>query len=112
MAAMTTALTEFSAMGNSRTSTLAGHTAQKPKLVIEKRKVPEGQAQMIEYGCKTVCATEDDSSEILASKVSFEITVRYPINGQASDVTAQLAVIRDIIAGDEFANSVVTQEWL
>jgi hypothetical protein len=42
MAAMTTVLTEFSNNGNSRTSTLSGHSATSPKLLIEKRRVPEG----------------------------------------------------------------------
>lgn len=112
MAGMTTVLTEFSSNGNSRTSTYAGHTALEPNLVIEKRRVPEGNQQMIEYSCKVIETTEDSDSAILSQKVSFEAVVRYPILGQSADVTAALAVFRDIIAGDEFANSVSTQEWL
>ena len=49
MAAMTTVLTDFSQSGNSRTRTTSGHTAVKPKLVIEKRRVPEGNQTMVEY---------------------------------------------------------------
>lgn len=112
MAAMTTVLTEFSNNGNSRTSSLDTHTAIKPKLVIEKRKVPGSSASMVEYSFKTVYATEDADGVVLSSKVSFECVVRYPLQGQSSDVTAALAVFRDIIAGDEFGNSVNTQEWL
>jgi hypothetical protein len=111
MAAMTTVLTEFSQSGNSRTSTFTGHTAVKPKLVIEKRRVPEGNQVMIEYSAKVIQATEDDGA-ILQQKISFEATVRHPVAGQAADVTAALATFVDVIAGDEFANSVVTQEWL
>lgn len=112
MAAMTTVLTEFSNMGNSRTSTYTGHTAIKPKLVIEKRRVPEGNQTMVEYTAKVVAATVDAEGLVLSNKISFEATVRYPVLGTAADVTAALAIFRDIIAGDEFANCVDTQEWL
>lgn len=112
MAAMTTALTEFSSNGNSRTSTLVGHTAVKPKLVIEKRRVPEGNQTMAEYSCKVVIATEDADGMVLSNKVSFEGVVRFPVLGTSADVTAALAIFADVISGDEFANSVNTQEWL
>lgn len=109
---MTTVLTEFAQNGNSRTCTVTGHTAIKPKLVIEKRRVPEGNQTMIEYSFKTILATVDANDAILSNKVSFEAVVRYPSNGSSADITAALAIFRDIIAGDEFGNSVTTQEWL
>lgn len=112
MAAMTTVLTEFSQNGNSRTSTLVGHTAISPKLVIEKRRVPDGNQTMIEYSVKVITTTEDADGVILSSKIAFEATGRYPVLGQSADVDAALVVFRDIVAGDEFANSISTQEWL
>lgn len=112
MAAMTTVLTEFSQSGNSRTSTISGHTAVSPRLVIEKRRVPEGNQTMVEYSCKVIYATDDADGEVLSQKIAFEASVRYPVLGTAADVDAALAVFRDIIAGDEFGNSVDTQEWL
>jgi len=112
MAAMTTVLTEFSNNGNSRTSTLNGHTAAMPKLVIEKRKVPEGNQTMIEYSAKVIVATVDENGIVLSQKVAFEANGRYPMAGQASDVSTALAFFKDIVNGDEFANSVSTQEWL
>jgi hypothetical protein len=112
MAVMTTTLTEFSSNGNSRTTTLDGHTAISPRLVIEKRKVPEGNQTMVEYSCKVVYATEDADGAVLSNKVSFEALVRYPLLGDSADVTAALAIFADIVNGDEFANSVSTQEWL
>lgn len=112
MAAMTTVLTEFSNNGNSRTSTITGHTAIKPKLVIEKRRVPEGNQTMAEWSGKVVFATTDAAGLVLSNKVSFEVIVRYPTLGTASDTTAALAIIRDIVASDDFANSVSTQGWL
>lgn len=112
MAAMTTTLTEFSNNGNSRTSTLTGHTAIKPQLVIEKRRVPDGNQTMAEYSCKVISATEDVDGLVLSNKISFEAVVRYPVLGTLSDVTAALAIFADVISGDEFANSISTQEWL
>lgn len=112
MAGMTTVLTEFSQNGNSRTSTYTGHTALEPKLVIEKRRVPTGNQTMVEYSCKVIDTTTDSASEVLANKVSFEAVVKYPLLGQSADVAAALAIFRDVIAGDEFGNSVNTQEWL
>lgn len=112
MAAMTTALTEFSTLGDSRTYTTSGHTSSKPKLVVQKRKVPVGNATVAESSITVVHATEDPDGNVLPQKVSFGITVRSPINGDAADVTAALAIIRDIVAGDEFGNTVTTQEFL
>lgn len=112
MASQTTVLTEFSDNGNSRTYTTATHTTAKPRLVIQKRKVPSGSQVVQEVGVAVVHATEDANGLVLPSKVVFEATHRSPIDGLAADVTAALAIFRDIVAGDEFANSVSTQEWL
>jgi len=112
MAAMSTVLTEFANNGNSRTSTLTGHTAVSPKLVIEKRRVPEGNQTTAEYSFKVIISTEDADGLILSNKIALEGVVRYPLLGQASDIAAALVFFRDIIAGDEFANSITTQEWL
>jgi hypothetical protein len=112
MAAMSTALTEFSTNGNSRTSTLSGHTVLRPKIVIEKRKVAGPGSRKAEYSFSVVYATEDANSEVLPEKVNMSCTVSIPLYGQSSDVAAVLAVLRDVIAGDEFGNSVDTQEFL
>lgn len=112
MAGMSTALTEFSTTGNSKTSTYTGHTALKPKLVIEKRRVPVGDQQVLEYSAKVVAATVDSENAVLPQKISFEVVVRYPALGASADVTAALAIIRDIVQSDDFTNSVNTQGWL
>lgn len=112
MAAMTTALTEFSDNGNSRTYTYTGHTASEPRLVIQRRRVPTGQTSVIEDTVSVISSTEDAAGDLLSSKVGFTVTVRRPVNGIAADVTAALAIFRDVVAGDEFTNTVNTQEWL
>lgn len=113
MAARSTTLVPFSTMGNSRTSIYTGHTSVKPKVVIEKRKVPEGNQEMVEFSFKVVNATvENGGTAILPQKISFESVVRYPIHGTISEVSAALAIFRDIVAGDEFAASLTSQTWL
>lgn len=112
MAAMTTALTEFSDNGNSRTYTYTGHTASEPRLVLQKRRVPAGNQSVVEDTITVLSSTEDSSGELLSSNVTMSVTVRRPKNGISADVDAVLAVLRDIVAGDEFANTVDTQEWL
>ena len=112
MAAMTTALTEFADNGNSRTYTYTGHTASEPRLVIQRRKVATGSTSVIEDTVSVISSTEDAAGDLLSSKVLFEAKIRRPVDGIAGDVTAALAVFRDVVAGDEFTNTVSTQEWL
>lgn len=112
MAGQSTALTEFSSSGNSRTSTTSGHTVSKPKLVIERRRVPSGKQVVSEYSFTVLQATEDADGNVLEPKVQFVATVKQPINGDSADVAAALVIFRDIVAGDEFGNSVTTSEWL
>jgi len=112
MAAMSTALTEFRDLGDSRTFLYGSHTAQEPRLVIQRRKVAAGATSVIEDTVQVVSSTEDSAGELLTSKVTFEAKVRRPVNGITADVTAALAVFRDIIAGDEFTTTVNSQQWL
>jgi len=112
MAAMTTALTEFSDNGDSRTYTYTGHTAAEPRLVIQRRQVASGSKVVAQDTIEVLSSTEDASGNLLSERVDFKVIVRRPITGIAADVTAALAVFRDIIAGDEFTNTVSTQEHL
>lgn len=112
MAAMTTALTEFADNGNSRTYTYTGHTASEPRLVLQKRRVPSGATSVIEDTISVLSSTEDAAGNLLVPKVMFSAVCRRPVDGIAADVTAALAIFRDVIAGDEFTNTVSTQEWL
>lgn len=111
MAARATTLKEFSTNGNSRTSTYTGHSSLAPKLVIEKRRVPENGQMMVEYSFKVVSTTTDAESNVISQKVTHESITRYPVNGKSADVSANLVIFRDLIASDEFGNSVLTQEF-
>jgi len=112
MAAMTTALTEFSDNGDSRTYSLVDHTTLKPRLVIQKRKVPAGNSTVAENHVEVLYSTDDSGGDVLPQKIGFKVSTRFPITGTQADIDAALAVLRDIIAGDEFGNTVNTQEYL
>lgn len=112
MAAMTTALTEFSDNGNSRTYTYGSHSVGKPSMVLQRRKVPSGAQVVAEDVISVLQGAEDADGVALAPRVMFTITLRRPINGIAADRATALATLRDIVAGDEFSNTLDTQEWL
>jgi hypothetical protein len=113
MAGMTTVLNEFEpGKENSRTWTLSGHTVLAPRLVIQKRKVPTSPSGVAESRVQVVYGTEDAEGLPLQSKVVFDAGVRYPANGQSDDITAALAVVRDLVASDEFAAMVTGQNYL
>lgn len=112
MAAMATSLTEFSTLGDSRVYTYGTHSAMAPKMVLQRRKVPSGNQIVAEDVVTVLQSTTDADGNVLAPRVSITATIRRPITGQAADVTALLAVFRDVVAGDEFANTVSTQEFL
>jgi hypothetical protein len=112
MAAFATTITEFSDKENNRTYMVSGHTVQTPRLVIQKRKVPSTASSVAESHLMVVYGTTDAEGNPLASKVAFDAGVRYPANGQVSDVNAALAVFRDFVASDEFATMVSSQSYV
>lgn len=112
MGALITALTEFSDQGNTRICTTSGHTASLPKLVIQKRKTATTTEGSNELKISVVHGTQDADSNILSSRVVGEVTVRYPVQGQASDISAVLTILQDIAQSDEFVSNVSSQNWL
>jgi hypothetical protein len=112
MAAMSTVITVFADQGNARTYTVAGHTVQKPRLINQRRKVAVGNQLQQEMSSSVVYATTDASTAVIPERISFNAVVRYPITGLAGDVTAALAVFRDMVASDEFTAMVTSQNFL
>lgn len=114
MAAMSTALTQFATNGDSRTWTTSGHTVSKPKLVIQKRRVPAGNQTVQETNISVVQAALAPDGTVLPSKVTFAATIRYPIDIKSGETTVAdtLAIFRDMVAGDEFAATVTSQNFL
>lgn len=112
MAALAATLTLFSTSGNSKTSTAAGHTSVKPKLVIEKRKVAVGTDGVAESTIAVVYGTTNPASENLASKIAFECKLRRPVDGNATDLSDALVLFRDVVQSTEFTTMTTTQNWL
>lgn len=111
MAAMSTTLHEYSRNGDRRTSVLAGHTTQKPKVFVCNRKVPSGNQTVSEASAVVSFATEDADGIVIPQRQSFSVYVRSPIQGDTADLTAALAVFRDFIASDEFTTFASTAQY-
>lgn len=112
MAAMSTSLTEFADNGNSRQYILSTHTAVKPRMVIQSRKVPAGGQSVAEDRIYVFSGTSDSEGTPLTSRSSVEIVLRRPVNGTQADFDAMLVVARDIMASDELTATAGTQGWL
>lgn len=116
MAALATALTEFSDNGDSRTYTIPGHTVTKPRLCIQKRKVPVGNQVMAEFSASIVYGVLAGDGSVAPEKVSQGVAVRYPVTADPTDLATQnaaaLVVLRDFVASDEFGAAVTSQAWV
>lgn len=112
MSAMTTTLIQFADQGNSRTYTRAGHTYDKPKLVLQRRKIPNGKSTVAEDTITVLNGTVDPDGKALPERVSLSLTVRRPLNGADADVTDALTMLREIVASDNLANMIATQNFV
>jgi hypothetical protein len=112
MAAFSTVISEFSDTENRRTYAVTGHTVQAPKLLIQKRSVPKSATGVAESSLAVVYGTTDADGNIHQSKVGLTASVRYPADGQSSDIAAALVVFRDFVASDEFTALVNAQTYV
>lgn len=112
MVAMTTTLERYSSNGNAVTYALSGTTFQKPRLLIQKRKPSSPNGVIQQDSFTVIYGTEDSATDPIPERISFEVTVRRPITGSTTDVDAALAVVRDVIAGDEFGELVTASALL
>jgi len=112
MATMTTVLTEMVDNGTSRTYRRSNHTVGEPRLVIQKVKFPATSTATAEDSLRLVAGVLDANDVALATKSNFEVTFRRPANMLSADVTAELAVFRDLVNSDEFTAMVTSQGWL
>lgn len=114
MAAMVTVLTEFGVSADGKQYTTAGHTAQKPRLVTQKRRVPSVKGSVASMTTSVIRGVVDSADAVLPQKVSMVVEVRVPFDMAPSDtgVTDALTILKDIVNGDEFANSLLSQNFL
>lgn len=112
MPVITTALTEFSDKENARTYTVSGHTVAKPRLLIQKRSVASSVGGVSQDTLSVVYGTVDGAGIPLNSKVVFEVNIRRPQAALAADVDAAKALFREVVASDEFAAVVASQNYV
>lgn len=112
MPALAATLVQYSDEQNARTYTTTGHTVAKPKLVIQKRKVGTVGGASGSDTINVVYGTTDPLGAVMPGRVVFEANIRRPVEADATDLSAALALIRDIVASDEFAAVVTTQNYL
>lgn len=114
MAALITSVTEFSTLGDSKTYAIAGHTAQLPRVITQKRRVPSKEGAVASMETTIVYGTKDALGEILSSKVAFSISTRWPnnIGPSQTEITDALATLKDVVASDEFTATLLSQGFI
>lgn len=114
MAALATTLVSFSTNGDSKTYTSPGHTAQLPRLVVQKRRVPSKEGAVASMETSIIQGTKDATGAVLSSKVAMSVSVRFPNNIGASqtEIADALALLQDVVASDEFAATIQTQGFI
>jgi len=110
----TLVLTEFSDSENSRTWTLADHNVSEPRLVIQKRKVPNSNQTnaMSETSIKLVCGLLDADSLPIPQKASIEAIIRYPVGTDSSELSTLVDRFQLVVASTNFDTVVTTQGYL
>lgn len=111
MAAMSATLYEFSTNGDSRTFYASGHTVAKPKLVIQKRKVPTGSQTTASMSTSVIFGAADSAGEILPSKIALEASCRWPVDMVSADRDAAITLFRDFVASDAFVSAISAQAF-
>lgn len=112
MASFTTPLEMYSSNGDSVTYILNDHTAQKPSLVIQSRKVANSASGNIETRVAVVRGTLDSEGALIPSRAMIDISGKYPKHGDFADVQACLATAIDLISSDEFLEALQKQTRL
>lgn len=112
MATIAIPLVEFNDVDNKRTYSLATHSATKPSLLIQTRKVPSAAKTVAETGLQVVQATFNAVSEPLVQKINLALTVRYPIDGVTADLDLAIANFRALVISDEFVTAIKAQTYI
>lgn len=110
MAALATTLTGYTDKGDTRIWRTAGHTVVKPKLVMQKRRLPVGNQTTSELTISVLQAAVGEDDMVLPSKVLFSATVRIPTGIKAGETTVadSLVIFRDVVQSTEFGDALTT----
>jgi len=112
MASFTTVINEFSNKENSRTYEVTGHSVNKPKLVLQKRRANTSGQTTVEDSLSVIYGTEDSNGVYLDPKIVFTFTARRPKAAISTDVDAALVVMRDLFASDEVTAMIAGQSLI
>lgn len=113
MAAMTTALKEFSSNGDSITYGLTGHDPGNPRLLIQKRRVPSGKQVVQSNDFSIIFGAVDSDGIVLPERVALSVGGRVPITAAGdTELDAAIVILRDLVNGDEFVASLKNQFFL
>lgn len=106
MASFTTAIEEFSTQGNSVTYAItATHTANAPRLVINRRRVATGNKQSYEMDLDIVHGLLTSEGVPVPAKLTLGAHARIPVVATATEIDAIIADFRDFVNSDEFVDS-------
>jgi hypothetical protein len=86
----------------------ASHTALSIKKLIQKTRIAPSDGKVSENSVNVVFTATDADGAVYPNPISIKATVRVPRGAQSSEVDAALAAFRDVIAGDEFTDTVDT----
>lgn len=102
MPQMATTLLAFSNTGNVMTYAAPQHSVAEPRLVIQKRTIPSSTAGVAQTSLKVVYGTTDAAGAAVAQRISFEMVGRIPVVANDTDTDDAIALIREVVASDEF----------
>jgi hypothetical protein len=110
MASQTTAMTVYSVTGDKRICTLPGHTVAIPRICIETRDgADRANAQMVSYAMKILRGCVHPTSGEALQNAFADFRVRFHKECDVNtEVDYIIATTRDIVTGDEWAESVRT----
>lgn len=103
MASFTTTIERYATRENAVTYIMSGsHSFIQPRLVIQKRAMPNTANGVQRHSLEVLYGTTDSDDNPLNSLIGMAANIRYPSNGDGTDVVACLATFRDFVNSDEF----------
>lgn len=103
------------AQADQTTFTLPGHTVAQPRLAIFDRKVPSfnGNGSAIpSYRVRIIRGVVDADGEPVPTRVTADITIRWPLEAASADVQSDIAAIAATLSDVDFQSDVVDEQLL
>lgn len=97
---------------NQTTYTLPGHTVKQPHLAIFDRKVPSfggSASQVPSYRIRIIRGVLDANGNLVATRITQDLTCRWPLEGALADVQADIALMATLISDVNLQADIVNQ---